>query len=180
MSDQPRGDRGDVPDFVKDELLEHPLRRGIVETLAETPGMNKLQLCRALDTYPNLVDFHLEQLHDARLVVTRPGAQGNEILCFLWEDAELWENPRTRVLFGRRPIRDVGLYLAENPGTKTRQIAEDLGISPVTVRHHLRTLRDHDLVDRYRAGRRFLYAAGEDLETWASELGSVFERPWDG
>lgn len=179
MSDRGWRTGEDVPGFVQDELLEHPLRKGIIDALEKTPGMNKLQLCRELDTYPNLLNFHLNQLEEARLVVTRPGAQGNEVLCFLWEDAALWENPRTRVLFGRQPIRKVGLYLADNPGSKTRQIAKALEVSPVTVRHHLRTLRDHDLVDRYRAGRRFLYAASEDLTSWASEMAGVFERPWD-
>lgn len=34
-----------IPDSVKENLLDHPLRRAIVDLLADRPGMNKNQIC---------------------------------------------------------------------------------------------------------------------------------------
>lgn len=168
----------EVPDAVRERVLEHPTREAIVDLLEARPGMNKNQLCETLDLHSNLLNFHLRKLQDINAVATRPSAQDREILCFLREDLGLWENDSTRILFGRSPVRHVGLFLADNPGASTREVADALRMSPVTVRHHLRTLLDFDLIQRFRAGRVFVYQPDEELEAWVADVGQGFERPW--
>lgn len=171
----------EVPDSVKENLLEHPLRRAIVGLLADRPGMNKNQICAELGTGGHQLDHHLDQLeHRGGLVVTRESAQDQEVLCFLAEDERLWEDERTRILFGRRQKRSVALFVAENPGATTREIAQAVRLSACTVRHHLRTLRAHGLVEGYRTGRARVYEPAQRLERWACEVGGDFERPWEG
>lgn len=172
------GARSDVPDSVLDRLLDHPTRGRIVELLGDRPGMNKNQLCEEMDLHSNLLDFHVEKLEDIGVVATRPSAQGKEILCFLKDDLDLWQDEKTRILFGRSPVRHVGLFLAENPGASTQEVAGALGVSPVTIRHHLRTLLEFDLIQRFRAGRVFVYEPQDELATWAVDVGRGFERPW--
>lgn len=173
--------RGRVPDSVKERLLQHPWRRAIVDLLSDRPGLNKNQICTELDMEGNLLDHHLDQLEtEGQLVVTRESAQGKEVLCFLTEDAGLWEDENTRILFGRRQKRAVALLLAEKPGASTREMAEDLRLSPDTVRHHLRTLMTHGLVYRYPSGQTNVYEPAEELERWVREVGQGFERPWEG
>lgn len=94
------------------------------------------------------------------------------------QDVDLWTDEFTRILFGRRQSRAVALFLAENPGKTTRQIAQALRISPVTARHHLRTLMEHGLVHRYPAGQTKIYEPDDALTTWVRDEGEAFERPW--
>lgn len=175
------GEGGDPADIsgIQSALLRNPVRRGIVEQLGRTPGLNKNQLCDELDILPNLLDFHLERLEDNGIVVTRPSAQGREILCFLRTDKELWEDDELRIMFGRRSTREIGLYVAENPGAETTDIAEAIDLSEVTVRHHLRTLREHEMVQRIRLGRRFEYHPSDLLEEWTDLVGDAFGKPWE-
>lgn len=49
----------------------------------------------------------------------------------------------------------------------------------MTVRYHLRTLKDHGLVDGHPTGRTHLYEPHEELESWAERVGSAFGRPWE-
>lgn len=160
-------------------MLSHPVRAKIVGTIEAKPGMNKNQICRALDLHFNLLEHHLARLEDAGLTVTLPSAQGQETLVFAAEDADLWENPRTRILYGRSPTRHVGLYVADNEGASTKEIARAIGRSTVTIRHHLGTLEEHRLVLRYKAGRSHLFAPSEELEDWAVHHGPSFSRPWE-
>lgn len=170
---------GRIPDFVKERLLDHPVRRRLAQTLEERPGMNKSQLCDELELDSNVLNHHLGKMAMGQLVVTRPSAQGKETLCFRLEDVILWEDERTRILFGREESRGVALYLAENPGATTREIAGALRLSPVTIRYHLGTLKEHQLVHRHPVGQTYVYEPDDLLEAWVAEIGGGFERPWD-
>lgn len=164
----------------QEALLRNEVRARIVRELGRTPGLNKNQLRERLDVHPNLVQFHVERLEEGGLVVTKPSAQGKEVLCFREEDTHLWEDESTRILFGRRRSRQVALYVSDNPGAPTSEIAAFLDLSPVTVRHHLRTLIEHDLVERVRLGRKVEYHPQPRLQDWDQALGDRYERPWTG
>lgn len=156
----------------------HETRCKIVEAIKETPGMNKNQLRKELGIGMKILDHHLRELTHAELVLRRASAQGKEHLYFHPDDEELWENPRTRIMFGRCATRNVGLYISENPGATTKEIAEALGIAPVTVRHHLRTLRDHQIITSAKVGRSYEYHPLRELREWVDEHGDVYKRPW--
>lgn len=49
----------------------------------------------------------------------------------------------------RSQSQELALHPSENPGATTREIGKALNISPVTVRYHLKTLRQYELVHRY-------------------------------
>lgn len=170
----------DTGDLVAEAVLEQPTRRRIVEELEQRPGLNKRRLCDHLDLYMSQVDLHVERLEEAGIVVTRPGVRDREVLVFRSEDADLWENERTRVLYGRAATRQVGLYLAENPGAETQGIAEALDLSPPTIRHHLRILRTHDLVAHLQVGQSHEYHPSNELRDWARTVGRHFPRSHDG
>lgn len=163
------------PDFVREELLAHPLRRSIIQTLRERPGINKHQLAQEHDVNPGVIDHHLDRLEAAGLAATRSEGKGNEVHCFVPDDVEYWSKEQTRGLFGRSGVREVALYLADNPGATTDEISEALNLSLSTVRHHIRSLESNDLVERYRAGRTFLYDTEPDLERWIEEIGHSFD-----
>jgi len=177
---QPEAERSPLESWngIQRALLRNDLRKGIVEQLRKTPGLNKNQLRKKLDILPNLLEFHLKRLIENEVVVTKPSAQDQEVLCFLEDQEHLWDEEKTRILFGRRPTREIGLYIAAHPGASTSEIAEAVDLSDVTVRHHLRTLRDHGIIQGIRLGRRYEYHPSEELITWVNRVGSGYPTPW--
>lgn len=157
-------------------LLDNPHRAAIVDQLGRTPGLNKNQLRKRLDVYGNLLEFHLGRLEEAGLVVTRPGAQGREVLCFRARDEHLWGDERVRILYGRRPIRRVALTVDRQPGASADRLAEVLDLSSTTVCHHLRNLREADLARRSRVAQRVEYYPTARLEAWVDRHGDGY-RP---
>lgn len=175
----PDDDRSEVPDVFVEALLRNPHRQRIVELLTQAPGMNKNQLAEALGIYANALDFHLERMEEMGLVHLRESPRGREIVCFTADNVDLWEDERTRVLFGRSPVQRVAIYLAENPGASTADIASALDVSPVTVRHHLRTLEESELVQRLRIGRDVIYSAVPEVARLIDEASLVWDRDFE-
>lgn len=167
-----------LPDFVVEELLDHPYRRAIVEMVRERPGVNKHQIAQAVEVDPKVVDHHLAKLEDMGLVTTRSREEGKQVHCFAKGDEQVWEEASTRGLFGRSGAREVALFLADHPGAKTSEIAKALELSTTTVRHHLLGLREAGLVRQHQAGRAYLYDATGVLDDWVETVGDRFERPW--
>lgn len=165
--------------FLEDERTDHPVREQILDLVGDRPGLNKHQVAQALGLHDNVVEHHLGRLTQAGAVVLRDASRERETLVFRTEDADLWDDERTRILFGRAAKRNIALYLADHSGAMTQEIAEALGLSPVTIRHHLRVLREHDLVQRHRAGRTFRYEPGEVLDAWIERAGDGFPRTWE-
>ncbi len=163
---------------IRNSLLIHPTRADILETVKAKPGINKNQIRLELSIGLKVLDYHMTKMEEAELVVRMPSAQGKEVLYFAPEDVELWENPRTRIMFGRKPTRHVATYIAENPGTSSEAIAEALDLSVVTIRHHIRTLKDHNLIVSAKIGRQVEYHPLSELREWVEELGDQFEKPW--
>jgi DNA-binding transcriptional ArsR family regulator len=156
-------------------LLKNPNRLEIVRELHQFPGLNKNQIGRRLDLFPNQLLFHLERLQEEDVVTTTDGVRGNEVLCFLETDRDLLEEKSLHILFGQSSTREVGTFVAENPGSSTREIAEAINLTPVTVRHHLRKLNDHGLVERIRVGRSFEYHPLDGLEDCVDRIGTTFD-----
>ncbi len=175
-SDGPR--QAPVSTAESGSLFANETRERIRELLIRMPGMNKNQLARRLDIYPSLRDYHLKKLIRDGLVVTRSSARGREILCFWWEDADLWHDPRTRILYGRRASRLVALYIADHPGSTSSEIGAALDRSDATIRYHLDSLLGKCLVARERDGRQIRYRPSDRLTSWVEEIGEGFPRPW--
>lgn len=150
------------------DLLEHPLRRAIVEVIARRPGVNKSQIAGELGIHLALAIYHLDRLVPAGTVALRPSPRNREVVCFLARDLHLWENPRTRVLFGGSPVAAVARHVAEQPGATAREISEALGLTAGAVHHHLRTLLSNGLVQRFRLGSEYKHYPRDELKRWAA------------
>lgn len=154
-------------------LMRNPIRRRILHLLKTNPGLNKRQLSKKLGIFETAVDFHLERLAKGGLVKTRSLDNHRETFCFRAENVHLWENPSTRILFGRSPPRQVALHLARHPGTEAKQVAAALSMNLHTVRRHLRTLENHNLAKRFRAERQVIYHAEPELINWVVKVGNA-------
>lgn len=161
-------------------LLRNAHRQEIVEQLDCTPGVNKNILTASLDIARSSLDFHVDRLRRADIVVTKKGLKGRQRICFLQRDEHLWENPKTQILFGGDPARNVALYIADNPGATLEDLSNALERSKSTVRHHLKALREHGLVDTIRIDRTHEHHPRPSLLEWTCEVGDGFQRPWEG
>lgn len=159
-------------------LLSQPTRGAIHELLSDTPGLNKSQVGRRVDEDPSLVDFHLDRLIEGEIVVTRPSEKGHAVLCFPRKLIGLWTPENTRILFGRTATRQVGLYIADQPGTTTSVVSDGVDLTPGTVRHHTDLLESYDLLRREVPGRRCLWYPTDELERWALDPGRRYRKPW--
>lgn len=167
------------PDSAKEQLLHNETRRRIYDLITELPGLNKNLVAKGSGISLSLADFHITRMEEPGILVTKPAAKEGETLCFRAEDVHLWEDPQTRILYGRSPTRNVALYLAENPGTSTEEICEAVEVSDTTVRYHLRSLRHRCLACLQRLDRRVVYHPQDALLDWVEEVGNRFPKPWE-
>lgn len=161
---------------IQTSLLDDDVRSSIYTMVGERPGSNKNQLAKGLNIYHNHLDYHVSRLETHDLVVERPGGKG-DVIVFRTEDAHLWEDPKTRILYGRSPTRDVALYISQNPGTSSQEIADAHDASVNMARYHLRRLKDHDLLEMLNVGRRSEYHPAPALDEWVEGPGAGYLIP---
>lgn len=175
--DHDPADDGEI-DEVQRSALRHETRCAIFETVARTPGLNKRQVGHRVGVNRSTAHHHLARLEAYELVELLPGERDNEVLCFHRDHVELWEDERTRLLYGQPPARRVALYVHANAGATTGELETALDAAPRTIRDHLAELRDRDLVEAHRFRRRVEYHPTHLLEAWADEVGDCYRRPW--
>jgi len=158
--------------LVRDVLLEHPLRRRLLDNVSARPGFNKNQLSKRVDVDRGLVVHHLGKLSDHGVIATRELPHTDEKVCFDPEDLRLWDVEETRVLFGHQQLLRVAYHVVNDPGVTTRTISRGLEMTADTVRYHLRRLKDRQLIEHLRVGDKSLYRPETVLESWSKEARS--------
>jgi len=153
-----------------EDLLDHPRRKKIHETVKEAPGLNWSQLQRETGLSVGALMFHLRRLESDDVVLRKPSTNDNEVLFFTQEDEELWRDPRTRVRFGNESTRRIAEIVADDEGLSAKDIAEELDVTPAAVRYHLQKLEDKELVQRRRDGRYVRYEADRELTNWMERV----------
>lgn len=171
MSPQP-ADPGDLE-------ADHPIRDRIIEILGRFPGLHKRGIRGPLGIGAGELEHHLAKLEKAGELVTRTGDGINQTVCFLAQDAHLWDDEDTRLLWGRHLTRPVAAYVTEHPGCTSLGVAEAVDRSLRAARHHLRKLQRSNLVIPSRSGNRVGYEPVKKLVMWMLEHGDTINRPWD-
>lgn len=151
--------------------LENENRCKIYAAIQRWPGLNISALAGILDTSTTNVSYHLKQLEHRRMVERRPGDWSNEVLCFLPEDVELWEDPQTRPLFSGGTLLEVAIHLVDHPGARRHSIAQAIGKDAGTIHNHLKTLRENELLHRDHIGESFVHVAADRLIEWIEAVG---------
>lgn len=166
-------------DAIQRALLRDETRRAIFELVARTPGLNKHQIATRAGIGHKLANHHLERLQAYDLIELVDGPREDEVVCFHAQDATLWEDESTRILYGRAPCRRVAMYVQANPGCTTDDLCQALDKRPRTVQEHLATLREWRLVQRVWLDRRAEYHPTDSLEAWAHAVGHRYPDPED-
>lgn len=131
------------------ELLEHPVRRELVQRIEAHPGIHYQDLVRAMGKGKGAIEHHLRKLQEAGLV--KALAAGGYTCWF--------PTKYDHRLVGAAPAlksdgaRAVLAAVQAHPGTSARAVGLATGLSPAAVNHHLQRLAGAGLVSIVRAGR---------------------------
>jgi DNA-binding MarR family transcriptional regulator len=141
-------DRGNV--------LEHPMRKQLLDSIRTQPGIHLRELAGAHGTAVTNTQWHLRKLEQAGLVKTQK-VQGRR----LYYPVQGGQESRLKAIENaalRNPNAErVTEYLAANAGCNQRAVAEGLGMNPGTVRWHLRKLESAGLVRVIQDGHHARY-----------------------
>lgn len=159
-------------------LLEESTRKRIASLLDEVPGLTRAAICSKLGFARTTVEYHVECLVEEGIVTVKGEDSGRAQPCFLAWDAKLWDREAWRPLFREASKRAVSLYLLGEPGARTGDIADALGLDPDTVRHHLSGLRENGLIEKFHRSRPYRYYPTTALKEWDREVGEGHARSW--
>lgn len=131
------------------ELLEHPVRKELMQRIEAQPGVHYQDLVRALGKGKGAVEHHLRKLQAGGLV--KALAAGGYTCWF--------PTAYDHRLVGAAPAlksdgaRAVLAAVQAHPGRSARDVGVATGLSPAAVNHHLQRLSQAGLVSVVRAGR---------------------------
>lgn len=157
-------------DAVQRDFLEDDKRRRTVELLAERPGQNISQIANDLGVELNTARHHLKQLETVDLVETRDSPREGEVICFLPHQRHLWETPATRILFGGSRVQEAAVLIVEQPGITADELGDAMELTSGGIHHHIDTLLEHGLVERFQIGRAYRYYPRSELTAWVEGL----------
>lgn len=140
----------------RENVLEHPMRKLLLEAIQSRPGIHLRELASSHDTAVTNTQWHLRKLEQANLVKTQK-VQGRR----LYYPVQGGQESRTKAIENaalRNPNAErVSEFLAANAGCNQRALAEALGMNPGTVRWHLRKLESAGLVRVIHEGSQARY-----------------------
>lgn len=151
----------------KDEVLSNDGRRRVYEFVQEHPGVYLQQIADRLGMAFTSVRWHLQKLEDARLVKS---AKLKGLVIYYSTEGGI-ENRRLAIanaLMQNENSAAILEFVANNPGTHQRKIAQSLGLKRGTTRWHLSKLHSLGIIDKQRDGQANSYSLSEKGETLAS------------
>ena len=151
-------------------LLQQPLRRRLLDMIAEQPGIHASQLCRSAGEPWGTVQYHLSLLHKGEMVTSVEA--GRERRFF---PSEI--DPRKARLLallhqGRRS--EIASFIRDHPGSRQVDICDALDVSRKTFRSSVEPMVEEGLVNERRSLQDNRYFAQDGL---VEILGATAIRP---
>ena len=140
-----------------DNLLEHPVRRRLVETIGENPGIHASELQRRMDAAWGTLTHHLTKLERARLVTSRLARNQK---CYFAQGGTIQRHDMdvASILRGEMASK-LADFVSHHPMSSQKEAARRLGISPALVSFHVKKLLEAGAVDVIPRGKERLLLA---------------------
>lgn len=151
------------------QVLENDTRRRAYEIIREHPGMNFARVAERLEASTGTVQYHLQVLEDAHLIVSE--RYGKYRRYFPHGTAYPKRRRERLAVLSTASADAVACYLLDNRGATQQEIADALDVSTSTVHHHLSRLEEVDLVQATPCGNRVRY----ELEAKPDHLVNLLE-----
>ncbi|MBW3582752.1 MAG: MarR family transcriptional regulator [Euryarchaeota archaeon] len=146
----------------KDDLLKHEVRAQVFEYIRANPGVNVTEMARELGLAWGTVTHHLDKLRHGRLVSVRRIA--NQKCYFENGGAVEQREMETLSLLKRDTPARIAVWIAANPGSSQKTLAEALGLSRAAASFHVRKMAAHGLVQRERSGKEIHLSLSDGVE----------------
>lgn len=128
-------------------LLEQPLRRRLLDLIAQQPGIHASQLCRTSGEPWGTVQYHLSLLHKGEMVTSVEA--GRERRFFPSEVDPHRAHLLALLHQGRRS--EIASFIRDHPGSRQVDICEALGVSRKTFRSSVEPMVEEGLVHERRS-----------------------------
>ncbi len=143
-----------------DDLLRQPVRRRLLDIIADQPGIHASELCRQADESWGSVQYHLSLLRRASLI--KSVTSGRERRFFT---SSLDSGLARRLALVRQGRRyEIADFIQQNPGCRQVDVCDALGVSRKTFRAAIDSLAEEKLVIERKGQRNNLYYPQEDLD----------------
>lgn len=150
----------------KEEVLSNDGRRTVYEFVQDNPGVYLQQIADHLDMAFTSVRWHLQKLSDAGLVKSTK-LKGLVIYYSTERGIRSRREAVANALMDNDNSAAILEFVANNPGTHQRKIAQSLDLKRGTTRWHLSKLTSLDIIDKERNGQANSYRLTEKGETLA-------------
>jgi len=110
--------------------MMNPIRREVFQYLCRYPCSTISKISRDLNRSIHTVEWHLKRLIEDKYILA--GRESNNTVYYPIGCLESKDLPVLAALNIHR-VRDMFLYILENPGSTQREIGEDLGVSHQSV-----------------------------------------------
>lgn len=134
----------------REDLLEHPVRAGIMETIEADPGVHFQELVRRLGKGRGTMEHHVRKLVGSGLLVEK-AERG--FTCYFPKGQVDRRVMDVAPLFKADGARRVAQAVQAQPGAATMELASVLGMATSTVNYHVKRLVDAGVLDSRRDGR---------------------------
>jgi len=139
-------------------VLEHPLRQALLQTVQQEPGAHLRELAARHKTAVTNTQWHLRKLEMANLVKTQK-VQGKRVYYPVQGGVASRDRAIQNAALRNPNAEGVRAYIAAKPGAEIGDIADALHLNPGTVRWHLRRLEEAGLLRLILDGERTMYYA---------------------
>lgn len=137
-----------------DQLLEHPVRSQVFETIQNHPGIHASQLARDVGVGWGTISHHLDKLERARLVAAR---KVNNQKCYFEQGGAVSRQDMevASAVKGDTAGR-IAAFVHHHPMSSQKVLAEALGISPALASFHTKKLVNLGVLEKMRHGKETL------------------------
>lgn len=158
----------------KKNVLDSPTRSEIFQFIKENPGVHFREIQRSLSITRGTLDYHIHVMEEKGLLRTmqqrgkkhyfvtgsRYGAEEEIFITALRNDS----------------LKKIITCVQAEPGAHLKEIAEDVGLSRVTVHMDLKYLVELGIVQKEKDGRSLVYALSKDYSHTLTEYANCRSR----
>lgn len=139
----------------RENALENPRRLKIFNFIRKNPGLHFRELLRKTSMARGTLDYHIRRMESAGLLKAVP--EKDRIHYFTAESQYSAEEETLIIAMENDSQRKIIKQIYLNRGARTEELADELGLSRVTIYTHVKHLKNLGIVRSKRAGRSVRY-----------------------